>query len=491
MLINQFKTVSKKVRGIFISDGFKRGCRQVFWGLYSLLQAFLISCFILFNPLGLKNTSQEQSELVYLDVTASSFDARLDSAVVVLIDEYTIESRNLTYPVDYHSLARILRAISGYNPNSIFIDILQSYPHSKDFDYWANTLKRVGKNHPVFLAQDLDFDKSWRLNDPNNARHKLSQSAILTPVSWRGEPNRYPLTINHNGEIYPTVAMTVYEEFCKTSDCKLFKSNEPHDEPMVVRWNNKYSDKQLDFLNVKDGCQSNQRTFIEAFEKHIVSTFQSKEDLAELRVQCPPILTLSASEFLEGNATDNQALRDVIRDRAVFIGYKLTGSSDLVTSPVHGQLDGVFFHAMAFVNLVSLDDDYWRSQNAIENCPIAKNCDFSRFDLLQALLQTVILGVSIYLKNHQYRDDSEVNAPTIGAFITFVLFSVIVCAVVLNIQEATGPANWIALTSITLISVSMLIKPMLIRWIQIKLSMLIRWIPKKLSKLSFGRSQNI
>ena len=135
---------------------------------------------------------------------------------------------------------------------------------------------------------------------------------------------------------------------------------------------------------------------------------------------------------------------------------------------------------MAFVNLVSLDEDYWRSQNAIENCPIAKNCDFSRFDLYQALLQTIILGVSIYLKNHQLRDDSEVNAPSTGVFIIFVLFSVIVCAVVLNIQEATGPANWIALTSITLISVSMLIKPMLMRWTQ-----------QKLSKLSFGRSQNI
>ncbi|MEF1281393.1 CHASE2 domain-containing protein [Vibrio fortis] len=185
MLINQFKYVLKKLMATFRSNRFNFSS-----AFYSMLQALLISALILINPLGLRNTSQEQSELVYLDVTASSFDAPLKSAVVVLIDEYAIEKRNLSYPVDYRNLSRILKAVSGYNPNSIFIDILQSYPHSDDLDYWARALKKAGENQPVFLAQDLDFDKSWRLNNTETARHKLNQSATLTPVSWRGESNR-------------------------------------------------------------------------------------------------------------------------------------------------------------------------------------------------------------------------------------------------------------------------------------------------------------
>ncbi|MDW2458130.1 CHASE2 domain-containing protein, partial [Vibrio sp. 1249-1] len=76
------------------------------------------------------------------------------------------------------------------------------------------------------------------------------------------------------------------------------------------------------------------------------------------RVKCPPILTLSADDFLAPNATGNQDLRKVIENRAVFIGYDLLGSSDLVVSPVHNQLPGVFYHAMAFVNLVSMDTKY-------------------------------------------------------------------------------------------------------------------------------------
>ncbi|MCV5959446.1 hypothetical protein OFO30_29110, partial [Escherichia coli] len=68
--------------------------------LVSGLKALAIAFFILFNPLGLKNTSQEQSEMLYLDTTASTFDANLESAVVVLIDEYTLEKYHLNYPVD-------------------------------------------------------------------------------------------------------------------------------------------------------------------------------------------------------------------------------------------------------------------------------------------------------------------------------------------------------------------------------------------------------
>ncbi|WP_231576278.1 MULTISPECIES: CHASE2 domain-containing protein [Vibrio] len=466
MLMGEFNAALKKLWTMLCSDELKAELNKRLMMLYSMFQALMVSLVILINPLGLKNTSQEQSEMVYLDVTASSFDAHLESAVVVLIDEYAIEKYKLNYPVDYRNLSRILRAISGYNPNSVFIDILQSYPHSEGVEYWAQTLKKAGENHPVYLAQDLDFDKDWRLNDKENIRYKLSQNATLTPVSWGGEPNRYPLTINHNGQTYKTTAMTMYEEFCKTSDCQLFKNSEAHDEPMVVRWSNKNSDKQLEFMDITDGCKSSERGLLEAIGKHVTHGFQSKKNLAELRVLCPPILTLSAAELLAPSGTDSQALRDAISNRSVFIGYKLTGSSDLFYSPVHGQLQGVFYHAMAFVNLVSLDEKYWRSQNNIDNCPIFKNCNFSHFDLIQTLLQTIVLGFSIYLKNHQNINGREDKVPSTENFVHFGLLLVIAWALVLYFQEAAGPANWIALMSILFVSVSMIVKPLLIREFQ-------------------------
>ncbi|WP_273992097.1 CHASE2 domain-containing protein [Vibrio parahaemolyticus] len=450
------------------------------WVMFcSMFQALVVSFVILFNPLGLKNTSQEQSELVYLDFTASSFDASIESAVVVLIDEYAIEKYKLSYPVDYGNLSRVLRAISGYNPDAVFIDILQSYQHSKGLDYWVRTLKKTSNNHPVYLAQDLDFDKEWRLNNKENIRYKLNQGATLTPVSWGGAHNRYPLTINHGGHTYKTTAMTMYEEFCKTSDCQLFKNSDAHDEPMVVRWSNNNNDKQLEFMGVADGCESSNRGLLEAIKKHVTYGFKKKEDIAELRVMCPPILTLSAAEFLDAGGADNQALRDVISNRSVFIGYNLTGSSDLFSSPVHGQLPGVFYHAMAFVNLVSLDNNYWRSQNAIEYCPIIESCNFSYFDLIQTLLQTIVLGFSIYLKNSQELNGREERTLSIGSTISFILLLIIVFVFVLLFQFSVGPANWIALLSILFISSSILAKPFLIKYFQ----RIIKFVASKLTHL--------
>ncbi|MEF1281394.1 hypothetical protein QTO05_20110 [Vibrio fortis] len=154
----------------------------------------------------------------------------------------------------------------------------------------------------------------------------------------------------------------------------------------------------------------------------------------------------------------------------------MTGSSDKITSPVHGQLDGVFFHAMAFVNLVALDKDYWRSPKAIENCLISENCGFSRFDLIQTFLQAIVLGISIYFKNHRNIIGSETNTSPISNFMVFLLLSVIVSAFVLYVQEKGGPANWIALASIIIASGSMLFKPFLISVKEEITSRLPKWL---------------
>ncbi|MGF1764034.1 CHASE2 domain-containing protein [Aliivibrio kagoshimensis] len=430
--------------------------------LVSCLQALVISIFILFNPLGLKNTSQEQSEMLYLDTTASSFDAKLESAVVVLIDEYTMEKYDLNYPVDYKNLSRILRSISSHNPNSVFIDVLQNYQHSKELDYWLKHLKKSSEHHPIYLAQDLEFDKQWRLNNKENIRYKLSQNTTLAPVSWRGPSNRYPLMVSHNGQNHKTAALLMYERYCESVNCQLFQSSENYDESMVVRWSNKNSNEQTAFLKVADGCEFQQRSMRQAISRHVTYGFQSKKAIDEHRVKCPPILTLSANDFLAQNSKGNQDLRKVIENRAVFIGYDLLGSSDLVVSPVHNQLPGVFYHAMAFVNLVSMDTEYWRSPNVIGECPVVGDCNFSYYDLIQILLYAVVLGFSLYLKKSYVLYSDENTKKLLTYSVLFLVVTTIVVFSIVVFQDIAGPANWITLTSILIISASMLIKPVVI-----------------------------
>lgn len=93
------------------------------------------------NPLGLKTTSQDQSEMLFLDATASSFKAETELATIILIDDYTLDTYDLSYPLTYRTLSRILKEITRYKPDAVFIDLFQHYEHSPNLESWLNQLE--------------------------------------------------------------------------------------------------------------------------------------------------------------------------------------------------------------------------------------------------------------------------------------------------------------------------------------------------------------
>ncbi len=50
----------------------------------------------------------------------------------------------------------------------------------------------------------------------------------------------------------------------------------------------------------------------------------------------------------------------LLRDRLVMVGASITSTGDLVQSPVHGLIPGVYLHAMALDNLIYKGMDYDR-----------------------------------------------------------------------------------------------------------------------------------
>lgn len=72
------------------------------------------------------------------------------------------------------------------------------------------------------------------------------------------------------------------------------------------------------------------------------------------RAPCNPIVTVHSAALMRSGAARNALLHQVLRDRVVLIGAGYTGSADLVASPVHGPVPGVFLHAVALENLLSL-----------------------------------------------------------------------------------------------------------------------------------------
>ncbi|MDU1661953.1 MAG: ATP-binding protein, partial [Stenotrophomonas maltophilia] len=71
-------------------------------------------------------------------------------------------------------------------------------------------------------------------------------------------------------------------------------------------------------------------------------------------------LTLSASDLEVSSPEDQALVAGLLRDRLVMVGASITSTGDLVQSPVHGLIPGVYLHAMALDNLINKGMDYDR-----------------------------------------------------------------------------------------------------------------------------------
>lgn len=421
-----------------------------FW---SVLKAFFISLIILINPLGLKTTSQNQSEMLYVDATASSFDAMNEVATVILIDDETIEKGGYNFPLSYRTLARILKTIDHHEPSAVFIDILQHHEHSSNLNSWLDQLRFSSEKFPIFLAQDLEFDTDERLNNKSSIRSKLKEHTILSPVSWKGASKAYPLFISNDNKEIPTTSMLMYKNYCQKNKC-ITDPNKEKDrfyDSMVVRWNNTISNNQNEFHKNTDKCQSKESSVINAIKRHVSYGFRTSNEIANARVRCSPILTISADYFLYSEARDNQELSVSIKDKFVFIGYDLNGSSDKIISPVHGQFPGVFFHAMSFVNLVTLGDAYWKSPKSI------KGFNFTLIDIVQIISYFIALSLSFYIKNiFEFRKNELISRRLVYFSLSFMVF---IAFIYFYVSKSSGPLNWIALTGVFSLCLSSLLRP--------------------------------
>ncbi|WP_067096828.1 CHASE2 domain-containing protein [Marinomonas atlantica] len=416
-----------------------------------LIKALTISSIILINPLGLKTTSQNQSEMLILDATASNFEADSKVATVILIDDYTIEKHGYSYPIGYRALSRILKTITYYNPKSVFIDIFQHYEHTPNLDNWLTQLEISSKEFPIFIGSDPDFDTEKRLNNEDSLRNKINKNTTLSPIIWRGLSKNYPLFITPDTkkEITPTASMLMYKYYCETHTCSINPNIEEYKfyDPMIVRWNNTIHEDQSKFISTK--CKPRNNSFFKALDRHFTYGFRTSEEISEKRDVCSPILTILADSLLEQGALDNPALKNALKDKFIFIGYKLSGSSDVVISPVHDELPGVFFHAMSFINLVTMGDNYWKKSKPIDGYA------FSYIDLYQNTLYFLALFLSFYMKN-KVNNFRKIH---IGKKFTTIYLLILATTIYLILSKKTGPLDWIAFTGVFFLCLSSFITP--------------------------------
>lgn len=422
--------------------------------LKALITTSVILLVFIVDPLGIRNSAEDHYEDHILRLWSPFFSKTVsDEIVVVLLDDRYIEATN-RYPVSYRNLARQLKTIARFEPKSVFYDILQHHEHSDNVEYWLSTLAR--QPFPVFMASSPDYDTEERLNDPNSLRHKIASVTQLAAVSWSGEGRYYPLSVPWNGRNMDTVAAAMYKDWCVQSPHCNESKIASKDDALIVQWSNKHALNQERFFPLDVSCgKDTPSQWQQLKELLVVSLTQGVQDPDEvertLRKRCPPFLTIAASTLREPGAAGSEELKQAIQGKMVLIGYHVTGGVDLVVSPVHGTLPGVYFHAMALDNLITLEGEYWRSPDDVGlfNLSIA--------DMVEISVQIVVLFFVIWFR-FNFLEQKEVQSfdarqKLWGAFVPMLIIvaviaiSVAISHFVLNV----GAPNWYALVLILFI----------------------------------------
>ncbi len=78
--------------------------------------------------------------------------------------------------------------------------------------------------------------------------------------------------------------------------------------------------------------------------------------------ECPYSVAIGYDKIAAAQGLDAEDLSTLLAGKLVLLGGHLRASNDWVESPVHGQVPGVDYHAMALDNLVEFGADYRRNE---------------------------------------------------------------------------------------------------------------------------------
>jgi len=316
----------------------------------ALLGLLLMLFVSVFNPFGLRDASDRNTETWLQRLFALDYpQTAQDDVVVMLIDDQALLNQGLGWPLAYDEYARLLRRLLSYQPKAVFVDIL--FSQRRTHSGGTQGLQRVLKSYeqrgvPLFLADYRDDDgRSWVLPE-------IASQAILAPVNWSGFGNRYPLVlqVRHDGSPF-TPAAQLYRVGC--GNC----TEEDYQTPLLLRWGY-WSDPRMGRFVDLEGCgvRGERSGLSEGLRLVLGDLFRAQQDgdSHDRPQRCMYTRTLYADQL------SDPRIAEVLRGRYVLLGAHLRGIPDLVTSPVQGQLPGVYSHAMALDNLLSYGSGYWR-----------------------------------------------------------------------------------------------------------------------------------
>ena len=346
--------------------------------LESLLLAAVALFFLNFNPLGALSVGHRYSQdLVYAwfghmswlyPRIATEFPrtgATRPPVVVVLVDDAALALRGAHWPVSLDFHAQLLAELEVVKPRAVMLDFLlidrASARATCSFLTVAARLKDGGTALYVAVTRPDELEALDAGACAGASGRRLAASQILTPVSVRLQVDttdfvnrRYPFEERSAGDApgsgLISAAVRMYcDKMPAPGACvdRLTRDRSP-DAGFELAWspagdpfNQRWSQARCDQL------PSPTRAIL------------LKKALPR-DTRCPPIPTLFASALLSPSEDSSLGLRNedlfaLMDGSFVFVGGNFRGAGDLMTTPLHTRLPGIYYHAVALDNLLAFD----------------------------------------------------------------------------------------------------------------------------------------
>lgn len=310
--------------------------------------AFLVligAFFFIFRGLSFDLTPWTQA-LVNAGAKHIYNESKQDETTVLLFREKDLTDLNTYFPVPWEMHAEVLGALATFSPRIVFIDFsfIDRRP-GENLEALAESLCMLrDAGTKVFIAAPY----------PNNQNYGVLPELLhcATPVSPKvGQEEgvsgvlTYPLEVPLQSNAFlPTAAFAAYQAYAGMPQeaIKRFKKGD-----MELIWPSGEA-----ALN-KKWMDCSRPGLVDAAYK-----FYTDGPLSMKR-RCPYTTTITAKDLL-GSPGDPD-IESALKGRTVFYGGGFNLANDLFSSPVFDNLPGVYMHAMAFDNLITLNQAYKRS----------------------------------------------------------------------------------------------------------------------------------
>ena len=346
--------------------------------LHSLLLAAVALFFLNFNLVGTASPSRRFSQdLVYAwfgdqawlypreDSGQTQHAPAQPRVVVVILDERALALRGARWPVSVQFHAQFLAELEVLRPRAVLLDFLLIDPAPRaDICELLNVAARLRADGiPLYLAVTRPDDLApMDVVDCRDTSGKpIRASQVFTAVSVERQADdsdfvsrRYPFEQlsgdSAAGSGMPSAAVRMYCDTTRNPGSCLARLTgaQAAGAGFELAWS----------------AQG------DSFNQHW-SHVSCVESLSPLRAvlnqpalpresACPPIATLFATALLspEEDPTlgpTNEQLFDLADGAFLMVGGNFRGSGDLVTTPLHTLLPGVYYHAAALQNLFAFD----------------------------------------------------------------------------------------------------------------------------------------